>query len=274
MRTTIVRMFSILLLLRAGDSALAQCTRVISGSSANFNSVRLEYGDVPVELHEGITSGMAAWNATSCNTSGGTAFPQFVSSGAADQSIVVHYRRDRVIGVCARIEGALNGTGNVIELYSRVLYDGVEYDCPTAPDVVADQIAHELGHYLGLDGAPDDASCDSHIMALSRPVSTSGSTLELSNARQVQPDECSQANATNYTPQEYGPPPDEGGGGSGGDEGGGGGGGGDDGAGGICGGGQDAYAIDCGANGTWDYVVCLDWWDDPYEEADHRCNMT
>jgi hypothetical protein len=145
---------------------------------------------------------MSAWNASGCNT-GGDDFPRFLSSGTAEQ--VIEVRVINGVGdVCASITSyAHNGTDAVLTLWTQVREGSRNLSCTSNSGAVADNIAHELGHYLGLS----ETLCTGYIMGVQSvdPSDTSQS---------VQPEECSQADSNSSTPNEVqreSPPPPDGG---------------------------------------------------------------
>lgn len=76
--------------------------------------------------------------------------------------------------------------------------DGTTADCFPNAEVAADTIAHELGHYLGLE----DSSCSSYIMSSRRYSLGSNGQFQWLWNQEVQSDECSAANQASTTPAE------------------------------------------------------------------------
>jgi hypothetical protein len=157
---------------------------------------------MPAAIQQGITTGVASWNVSSCND--GDDFPTFITSGTGDEVIPVLFdpNLSEVLDrngntLCASIDhGNVNdGSNATLTLYGRVrLATGQTFDCFPNSAIAADSIAHELGHYLGLA----DSGCSDHIMSDRRGTVTNGQ-ISWDTSRQVQGTECSFADSTNST---------------------------------------------------------------------------
>jgi hypothetical protein len=186
----------------------AQCTRP-NGRQASYSSVRLVLNNpdgMPAAVQQGISGAIAAWNATACND--GDDFPVLSTAGAADETIQVFFdpgisqaRDDNNNSVCGQIDhgGMTDGSNATITLFGTIrLASGDSHDCYTNSDIAADSVAHELGHYLGLD----DSGCSGYIMS-NRLGSVVNGQFTWDTSRQVQSAECALADSTNMTNAEY-----------------------------------------------------------------------
>jgi hypothetical protein len=187
--------------LLVASNPAAACTSP-NGHSANYSMVRLSFNasGMPAAVQQGINDAAAAWNATGCND--GDDFPIFFTSGSAEATLQVIY--DPNISpivqpngetVCSSINAAMDGSSGTITLYGQIrLANGQTYDCFTNSAIAADTIAHELGHYLGLD----ETDCGGYIMS-PRARTISNGQITWDTSRQVRPGECGFVDGTNMT---------------------------------------------------------------------------
>lgn len=175
----------------AADSCVAARQRPAEA----IDAIRVVPHGFPPGLRTVVARAMELWNAPSCNGGGG--FPRF-SLAAESAHRVLHVRWVR--GVNPRVAGSCGSfAGNQISLYShaRDPRDGGLRPCGNAARL-AETLAHELGHALGL-ADQYGAGCQGHIMGQLTRTAT-GAIL----ARRVRPLECAAADAVFLTLAERG----------------------------------------------------------------------
>ena len=144
------------------------------------------------------------WN-TGCND--GNDFPLFTTAGTGQANITIEIFQgasDDIVGnftVCGQLDAEPNGASGTITLFTQFKDNqGRFHSCNNDgahPGVVSDNIAHELGHYLGLD----DTSCFDNIMS-GAPAQPVGNTYQILSTREITDAECAQADANNTNPVE------------------------------------------------------------------------
>ena len=197
----------VLFLVLARGSASAQCT-TSNGRSASYATARLVLNNpsgMPAAVQQGITDGIGAWNSSSCND--GDDFPVFSTSGTGEETIQVFFNpgvstfRDQSNNsVCAQIDhgNVTDGSNATITLFGTYRFaNGQTYDCYPNSSIAADSLAHELGHYLGLD----ESGCSGYIMAGRTGTVTNGQ-ISWDTSRQVQGAECTFADSMSESPIE------------------------------------------------------------------------
>lgn len=198
MRTSTALAF--LSLLATSERIHAQC----AGSDRTdplyaADKIQLVASGFPSSLSSVVTVGMEKWNSEECN-SGGDAFSYFqTTSTGAGRVITVAYRA----GMNSNNNYSCgNFSGNLINLYSQARNpaSGVIVSCGNS-DRMAESLAHELGHLLGLSDQYT-TSCQGVIMSQVSMTST-GTVL----ARGITAAECQRANELNLTSPEQPPPP-------------------------------------------------------------------
>lgn len=204
-----VTALSLLLLAKGAD---AQCV-ARNNQTASHRTVRLvvNTNGMPATVQEGIAEGLEAWNSDACNI-GGNDFPLFQTAGDADVTLPISFNPDVSPGACATItQRSATGSASEITLYSRRRYPEGIFECFPNSAVVADAVAHELGHYLGLADA--GVNCVGSIMG-PQPYSVLNGQIFYDSSAQVQPAECSAADDINSLPlenlEETPPPPPDG----------------------------------------------------------------
>ncbi len=118
----------------------------------------------------------------------GSGFPEIVGAGAADRLVVVEHRPSEAgPGRCGSFVGS-----RIVLWGSQRQPDGTVRPC----GALEQNLAHELGHVLGLVDAPRGGTCSRRIMA----------RLHRGNlgSRRVQPDECMAVGQLWLTPVEMG----------------------------------------------------------------------
>ena len=172
--------------------------------STTNSSVRIWIpNSVPQLVKRSVRDGMGLWNAPTCNKTGYD-FPRFVEGSPAEADLEISYQDgissvlspSTLSTVCGLITGDENRSG--INLYSRFrTAGGLELNCPDTQLTLADLVAHELGHYLGLA----ESSCTDHIMGPMTYGVSDGAAMHFP-IRKVQPGECSKAEELNFTKRE------------------------------------------------------------------------
>lgn len=135
----------------ASPAARAACTTTKRTSEASTSTMALHaFNDVPTSDLEGA---VAIWN--HCRNYG-SELPQLRVEGTADQTLVVRYRQvSDAVGRCGMI------SGDIITVYANAR-DELGRTLHCGPRAV--NLAHEIGHYLGLRDASADRECRHHIM--------------------------------------------------------------------------------------------------------------
>lgn len=160
--------------------ATAACVEARERPLQAIEAVRVVAHGFPRALAPAVERAMAMWNAPSCNSGG---FPFFRGDTEAPHR-VLHVRWVR--GTSPQVEGSCGSfLGNQIVLYSQARdpLGGAVRPCGNV-EQVAQTLAHELGHALGL-ADQYDAECSGYIMGQLVRL-RSGQLRE----RQVRPEEC------------------------------------------------------------------------------------
>lgn len=138
------------------SNVAAQCgTQTIPGyatpSTLGIDGVRLVAKNFPPSLAGTIMNGAALWNNSACNAENGNSFPYFAASVGQETLTVTWSSGSRADGVCADF----NPNTKQITVYAQRPYNGQLVACMGHnPEAIADAIAHELGHFLGLANTP------------------------------------------------------------------------------------------------------------------------
>lgn len=161
-----------------------------SGDTVGYDKIQIVFDSSASDTQkQSFRQGMAAWNSSSCNSSG-TDFPRFQESSAgAGRTITVSMlagKNPDNPNSCGRF------IGNNILMYEKVQTSAGTQDCYTA-NVLQDNAVHELGHVLGLN----DSTCSGYGMSQTQ-FTPSASYVD----RVLRGSECSIVEDTNQTPTE------------------------------------------------------------------------
>ena len=136
--------------------AMAACVGLRSFNLARGESIRLIYEDP--DLEDVVAEAIEEW--ARCPNYGAS-FPTFVVDGEATRTIRVQSSRSSSMrSVCGTFRG------DQIHLYLWTFLKGNEY---VGCRPLAQVLAHELGHVLGLRDAPTASRCSEAIMARATP---------------------------------------------------------------------------------------------------------
>jgi len=196
-----MRRFILVLLLAVTAPSIAEAGNACVSNGRNpgqlvgYNGIKLVPQGFPSEYSSVTQSAMAMWNDPGCNV-GGSSFPQFSFSSGL-RTITVQWMPGK---------GPRCGTfaGSTITLWASHDHPVTHEEIPCAGtesgrelEVLADTLAHEMGHVLGLNEAPPSTSCASFIMA-ARRIDMDGKVAP----RSVQSCECQSVAEANVTPEE------------------------------------------------------------------------
>ncbi len=174
----------------------AQCT-VPQGFSSSVERARIVLTPPVQGLSAQITQGIADWNDAPCVNHFLNPFPftQFHMGSSGTPVIDVRFLDMNGGDKIAQMTILTNSQDATIELFTRTTVNGVELPINwSAPGALRDAIAHELGHYLGLNDSP----CFGHIMS-SALLSNVGGQAVIAPTREVKMSECNFADETNQT---------------------------------------------------------------------------
>ncbi len=145
------------LMLAGLDPASADCTTLMSPGKKLGASIGLIYD--PAVAPEWLAGAIGYW--TSC-AGYGRGFPAFLPGPAAPDSRVVKIRFE----TRSQTRRCASFHGSTITLYA---YAEGKNGRPVPCRDLAQNLAHELGHVLGLNDAGDDHRCRYHIMGCVTP---------------------------------------------------------------------------------------------------------
>jgi hypothetical protein len=159
-------------------------------------------------LESAIRAAAGAWNASSCNTNGDD-FPLFVAT-SRQPTVTVRFDQSRLgpnlsngYTSCGVFSGPSDRSTGTITLFGGMRHpDGSIHSCQNDsahPGIVADRVAHELGHYLGLDEA--GPSCGTGFIMTGDFLEAAGNTFTFKD-KSLNSAECRAADDKNETPQE------------------------------------------------------------------------
>ncbi len=192
----------VLNLLAAPSLVAAQCgtqtiANYVTPSQLGFDRVNVVAQNFPPHLAGAVSTAIGFWNDSSCN-SDTHRFPYFGSS-LGDYTVNVTWANGyRADGAC----GVFNTSSHQITIYSHALVNGQQVPCIGQNyDAISQTIAHELGHFLGLDNAPSYCTSGQMMAAMWYDYSTGN----FGHASPT-PVECDTANNINTTFWETGPP--------------------------------------------------------------------
>ena len=136
--------------------ARASCTDLTKASLASSSTIRLEADSkLPARA---LSKAIELWQQCS---NYGTGFPSFVTAEPGSRTISIEYR-SREIGryKCGSF------SANKVTLYALAMTpEGSIQRC----DSIAMNLAHELGHVLGLSDAEQAPACQRHVMSRINP---------------------------------------------------------------------------------------------------------
>jgi hypothetical protein len=158
MKVSLPRLALCIAVWSTGEAMLhAQCgTQIIPGyttpSALGFDSIRVQASGLPAGLSGIVSSAMALWDNSPCNTNAGNSFPYFQPNPGADLTVTVTWVPSASSsGACADF----NTITRRVNLYAVTVENGQTVNCMGHnPDALAEALAHELGHFLGLADTP------------------------------------------------------------------------------------------------------------------------
>lgn len=189
----------------AATGTEAGCTSP-NGEHSNTQQVRLMVTSGAANLVNGgagaIQAGANQWNNASCRNSGPASFPEFIFTGSGDETIRVVSVPGASSGISSCGRTIFTGTKKIL-LFTKIEGSGGQLlDCDWSDaSRVADFIAHELGHFLGLDH-PQCGLCDGHIMSRPQYAIQAGTAVDVSADDEIKDAECDMADAASLTPEE------------------------------------------------------------------------
>lgn len=177
----------------ASAAQRSQCvsSNRMDGDLVGYDSVTLVPSGIPGGLMGEFRAVYGEWNTLSCNGIEGDRFP-YLGESAGGRVVHVRFhlgfnpRNDRSCG---------NFSGSTVNLYSRARTEEGHTSHCDRPDIFRDNVAHELGHLLGLQDRP--VGCSNYIMSQTA-FTAAGSYVE----RSIQTSECRKVAKTNTTPRE------------------------------------------------------------------------
>lgn len=185
-RAPCVALAPFLIALLAPERAQAQCSGLKNpDSSVTGSEIRYVAGSPEVSSAL-LNDAVQAWN-TGCPGQFGEDFPTLLAGGSGGLTYTVAFGgHNSSDGDCGRFSGL------TIMLFSSSTESGQRKDCGN----LTMNLAHEIGHTLGLADAPTGSQCQHHIM----------SWINRDNlySRSVQPEECEKVDQRWSMPGETG----------------------------------------------------------------------
>lgn len=155
-----------------GHAAVAaSCTALQSDAVRLGDSIALRV--TPGLAATVVAEGINYWRSCANYEEG---FPKLIVGGAGTQTLEIRYLSSRGDAACGVFQG------RTITLYgSARAPDGSRFHCGS----LAQNLAHELGHALGLRDAPEGAGCRRQIMSRLNPSNRQARSVDTSECQAV-----------------------------------------------------------------------------------------
>jgi hypothetical protein len=198
-------MVLVALVLSAGALEGQQCVTTDRGEISSSYSIDLVFDGWPPSLLGAVNGAMAMWNSATCNSTGAS-FPYLRTGQPLPGEPVVDViyaditSNTLLYGTC----GLMDPSFTSITIYARArLPNGGTVSCGP-PATIAQSLAHELGHLLGLGNTnPLCLPADSGFLMSPLNINVDPNTGAVTyGARSIQPSECTEADLQNLTPAE------------------------------------------------------------------------